>query len=66
MARKYEQAIVSRDGDKLCATFTPKLREVVDEQLARDGSTGSPRLHCGRFYHLVIGYPHENIERRFV
>jgi hypothetical protein len=66
VARRYEKAILSRDGDTLCATFAPKLREVVTEQLASESSTSGPRLDCGRFYHLLIGYPHENIERRFV
>jgi hypothetical protein len=69
VARKYEKAIVSRDGDTLCATFAPKLREVLDEQInseqATPGST-RPRYDCGSFYHVLIGYPHENIKRQFV
>jgi hypothetical protein len=68
-ARKYEQAILSRDGDALCGTFAPKMREVLDEQITSEQASSSytgPRYDCGSFYHLLIGYPHENIERRFV
>jgi hypothetical protein len=70
-AQAYEQAIVSKDGDRLCATFAPKLREVLAEQLRDEpvtaGATGRPRFDCGAFYHVVLnGYPHENTDRRFV
>lgn len=58
VARSYEQAILSRDGDALCAAFAPKFREVIEEQIASED--------CGAFYHLLIGYPHENAEKQFV
>jgi hypothetical protein len=68
--RSYEQAIVSRDGNTLCATFSPKLREVLEEQITSEqaaaGGSGSPRYDCGSYYHLLIGYPHENVDRQFV
>ena len=66
---RYETAIFSRDGDKLCATFAPKLREVLAEQASEQagpGSTSRPRFDCGAFYHVLIGYPHENTDRQFV
>ncbi len=68
VTRGNEEAILSRDGDALCATFTPKLREVIGEQLARDQSAdaASTRFDCGSLYHLLIGYPHENVEKQFV
>jgi hypothetical protein len=69
LVRTYEQAILSRDGDSLCGTFAPKLREVVEEQIGSEeppaGATGGSRSHCGAFYHLLIGYPHENVDRQF-
>jgi len=65
VTERYERAIVSRDGDALCATFAPKLREVLEEQIA-EGRDGGPRYHCGSFYHLLIGYPHENTDRQFL
>src|SRR5437773_2670426 len=38
---RYETAIFSRDGDKLCATFAPKLREVLAEQASEQAGPGS-------------------------
>ncbi len=58
VARSYEQAILSRNGEKLCATFAPKLREVVAEQVEDEqGAAGSAasRFDCGRFYHSIAG-----------
>jgi hypothetical protein len=59
LVRTYELAILSRDGDSLCGTFAPKLREVVEEQIGSEeppaGATGGSRSHCGAFYHLLIG-----------
>lgn len=68
VTRSYEEAILSRDGDALCATFTLKLREVIGEQLAREQSVDAAgtRFDCGSFYHVRIGYPHENVEKQFV
>jgi hypothetical protein len=70
VVRSYEHAILSKNGDALCATFSPKLREVVGEQIASEdagaASSGAPRYDCGSYYHLLIGYPHENTDRQFV
>jgi ubiquinone biosynthesis protein UbiJ len=37
-AQAYEQAIVLKDGGRLCATFAPKLREVLAEQFTDEQS----------------------------
>ena len=69
VARSYEKAIMSKDGDTLCATFAPKMREVVGEQITLENTAaGSRGLHydCGAYYHLLIGYPHENTDKQFV
>ncbi|MFL5966537.1 MAG: hypothetical protein ACJ747_08300 [Gaiellaceae bacterium] len=69
VARAYERAIVAKDGNGLCETFTPKLREVLVEQIreqaAGDTQDGSG-ISCGAIYRVVLnGYPHENIDREF-
>jgi hypothetical protein len=66
VARRYENAILARDGKTLCATFAPKLREVIGEQITSEEDIAGRRFDCGRFFHLLIGFPHENTERRFV
>ena len=71
VAQAYERAIVSKDGDRLCATLAPKFREVLAEQLtdeeAAAGSSDRRRFDCGSFYNVVLkGYPPENIDREFV
>jgi hypothetical protein len=69
VARSYEKAIMSRDGHTLCATFAPKMREVIGEQITLEQSAaGSTGFHfdCGAFYHVLIGYSHENTDKRFV
>ena len=38
VARSYEKAIIARDGKSLCATFAPKLREILGEQLTSQQS----------------------------
>jgi len=62
VVRRYEKAIVSRDGKSLCATFAPKLRQVLAEQ----ADTGGRRFDCAAFFHALIGFPHENVERQFI
>jgi hypothetical protein len=57
VAKAYEQAIISKDGDALCATFAPKLREVLAEQVTDEqvaaGATERPRFDCGSFYQVA-------------
>jgi hypothetical protein len=69
VVRSYEQAIISRNGESLCATFSSKLRQVLAEQITNEqtssGGNGVPHYDCGSYYHLVIGYPHENVDRQF-
>jgi hypothetical protein len=66
VARRYENAILARDGKTLCGTFAPKLREVIGEQLTSERDTAGRHFDCGRFFHLLIGFPHENTDRQFV
>jgi hypothetical protein len=69
IARTYEQAVVSHDGARLCATFAPKMREVIAEQVTQQQTTaaaGKADFDCGAFYNVLLGYPHENIDRKFI
>lgn len=69
IARTYEQAVVSHDGARLCATFAPKMREVIAEQVTQQQTTaaaGKAHFDCGAFYNVLLGYPHENIDRKFI
>ncbi len=63
VAQIYESAILARDGDRLCESFTPKLRRILSERI---GSTTGRRFDCGSYYGSAIGYPHENMDRQFL
>jgi len=68
VARTYEDAIAAKDGDRLCATFVPKLRQVLEEQALERaaGSSGGQHFNCGAYFHAFFVYPHENVDRSFV
>jgi hypothetical protein len=63
VVRGYESAIFARDGGKVCASFTPALREVLEQRIE---SVEGQSFDCGQYYGNAIGYPNENMERQFV
>src|SRR5581483_1614531 len=71
-ARAYVQAVLAysgkplgADGKTICGSFAPHLRQVFDERAAQQG-VPAREATCAYLLHLVIGYPHENEQSRFV
>jgi hypothetical protein len=67
-ARIYVEAILDKDGARLCRLIDPATRRQIDGVIAqarREGGAPGP-LDCPHVAATLIGYPHENMEFRFV